>query len=211
MNLLGVWVGFWCLNATALSTSPQGLTEGAIYLKSSSQKGNRTWLYQSLSMGLLSRHAGSFWFGERACYSFLPRPQADHTCCMLTPCSHHVQGEIRVSKRRRLWCACHVNSQKWQRKGGWAQPCPARQGKAYLTEPRGWKAGQMAELPEKAVFPGVVTTGKQEEVGRLGASGPIGASQVGGRMWGKTVLLIRWPCPLAQHIPVNVLVTSQSY
>lgn len=38
MNLLGIWVGFWCLKASALSSSLQCLTKAGIHLMSSSHR-----------------------------------------------------------------------------------------------------------------------------------------------------------------------------
>lgn len=82
---------------------------------------------------------------------------------LLTPCSHHALGYIRVSKRR-LWCAYHMDTQseRVKRAGGPLLP--------YWSQ--GWEAGRMAELLERAMFPRMVIMEEQEKDGRLMASLP---------------------------------------
>lgn len=93
------------------------------------------------------------------------------SCCMLTPCSHHAPGDIRVSKRR-LWCACYVDTQSEKVKRVGRAPS-VRQGKALpALLAQGWEAGRMAELLERAVLPRMVIMEEQVRDGRLRASLP---------------------------------------
>ena len=111
-------------------------------------------------MDSISLHAGIFWLGVRACCPSPPDPKWSHFY-MLNPGSHHAFRDIRLSKKRRLWCAYHMNTQNWKSKGRWTGPWPARQGKALpaflvpvARQLCGW------QMSEKVVFPGVVRNGR---------------------------------------------------
>ena len=134
----------------------------------------------------------------------LHQTQNGHTSCMLNPGSHHAFRDIRLNKKRRLWCAYQstpeLNTQNWKSKRRWTGPCPARQGKALPSflvpvarELCGW------QMSETVVFPGGVRNGRGGPDGRLGASLPYwgcrsGRADVG---QGCVPFALLWFCPRA--------------
>lgn len=68
--------------------------------------------------------------------------------------------------------------------------CKAGKGAACLTGTWNWKARKMAELPGKAVLPGVVMMREQEKDRRLRGTVPCGIAQVGERLWDMAVFLL---------------------